>query len=534
MKRYFPILIMFALLLLSTPSYADISDNQGRYFVTDFGAVGDGETVNTQEIQSAIDACAKSGGKVVIPPGTFVSGTLFMKDNVTLYLTEGSVLLGSPHLKDYPEMSPKARSYTDKYVSRSLLYGENLKNIGISGPGTIDGNGHSPAFQEKGYTNRTRPYLIRFIRCSDIRINDVLLTRSAMWMQHYFECDHLYMHGVRVYNHGNRNNDAVDLDGCSHVVLSDCFFDTDDDGITFKSTSPKIAENITVTNCVVSSHCNAIKMGTESTGGFRNIAVSNCVITPSENEGIVFGRKDGLSGIALELVDGGVYESVTISNISIKRVNTPLFVRLGNRARPYKENIPKPPMGTMNSIIISNVTAESSTLIASSITGLPGHPVRDITLDNILLVSPGGGKSEDTIREIPEVPENYPESSMFGDTLPAYGLYVRHAENILLDNVRLTTRTNDERPAVVIDDADGVDIRNLRADSPRGSQAVVRLIDNRDVLMSGSRAMKDTGTYLEVVGGQSENITLTGSDLSRAKTAVRKADGVPDAVITVK
>ena len=506
----------------------------GVYDIRHYGAAGDGTTLDTKAIQSAVDACSKTGGEVLFTPGTYVSGTIFMKSGVTLRLMTGAVLLGSPYLKDYPETTPKIRSWTDRYVCRSLIYGEGVENVAIVGGGTIDGNGHGPEFQEAGYTLRTRPYIIRFISSSGVTLRDIFLTRSPMWMQHYLECDHVTLRGVRVYNHGNRNNDSVDIDGCSHVVISDCIFDSDDDAITLKSTSPAVTSNVAITNCIASSHCNAIKMGTESHGGFKNVAISNCTITPSRNEAVVYGRSDGHAGIALEIVDGGVMDGIVITNITIERVRTPLFVRLGNRARQYTESVPVPGVGALRNVTISNVTARGTSPASSSITGIPGFPVENITLRDIRILCPGGGTAEYAAREVPEVENKYPESSMFGESLPAFGLYIRHAKHLSMDNVRFILEQPDERPALVCDDVRGLDIVGLKADTPSGYEPVARLVDTRDALVRGCRAEEGTGTFLEVCGVTSESITLSGNDLDRADTTVRNGVSVPSGVVRIR
>ena len=341
-----------------------------------------------------------------------------------------------------------------------------------------------------------------------------------MWMQHYLACENIIIQGIEVWDHGNRNNDAIDIDGCRNVVISNCIFDTDDDGITLKSTGPNISENITINNCVVSSHCNAIKMGTETTGGFRNITISNCVIKPSENKNVVYGKEDGLAGIALEIVDGGILELVTISNISIEAVSTPIFVKLGNRARKYREGVTKPNVGIMRNINISNITARGTSLATSSITGIPGYYVENISLSNIQIISSGGGTLNDASREVPENEQNYPESVMFGQSLPSCGLYVRHVKDITLHNVKFLTEQQDSRPSLLFDDVKGLDISSLRYDVPAQKEPVVRLIQVKDALIYGCRAVEGTNTYLKVEGDKTERISLLNNDLSCAGTTV--------------
>ena len=161
-------------------------------------------------------------------------------------------------------------------------------------------------------------------------------------MQHYLACEDLKISGISVYNHSNYNNDGLDIDGCRNVTVDGVTVDSDDDGICLKSTSGKPSENISIANCVISSHCNGLKMGTESSGGFKNVTIANCVVTPSAvNDSTIYGFIEGISGISLEMVDGGILRGVNISNVQIDGTKSPLFIRLANRARPYSEGTGK-------------------------------------------------------------------------------------------------------------------------------------------------------------------------------------------------
>jgi polygalacturonase len=416
--------------------------------VRDLGAVPDGKTLCTLAIQKAIDRCSQSGGGTVyLPPGNWLSGTIFLKNNVTLDLAAGSTLLGSADPKDYPENIVRIRSYTDTYVRQSLIAGENLQNVAIRGRGTIDGQGGTFRFRDNGY--RRRPYTIRLVGCRDVLVEDVHLRNSAMWMQHYLACDRVRIRGVQVFSHVNANNDGLDIDGCHDFLVSDCVIDSDDDAIVLKATSPRSNENVTITNCVLSSLCNALKMGTESTGGCKNLTVANCVIRKPRQS------QRGLAGIALEIVDGGELDRVTISNITIDGYLSPIFLRLGNRARPYTKDATRPPVGTLRNVILSNIVATDASKIGCAITGIPEHRIENVTLSNIRCEFAGGGAPEDARRKIEEKEDAYPECGMFGP-LPAYGLYCRHVKGLRLLNVQLTPRQPDARPATVFDDAEDV------------------------------------------------------------------------------
>ncbi len=433
-----------------TGSLSNDSENYG-YMITEYGAKGDGVSLNTCSIQEAIDDCYKNGGgRVIIPPGKFLTGTLEMKNDIELHLKKGAVLLGSPNIEHYPEKETDYRFYGDEWVKQSLLFGYKLDNISITGHGIIDGQGSAFQVDTKIKPDRykNRPYLIRFTECNNIRIKDITLKNSAMWMQHYLACENLYIEGIHVYNHCNKNNDMMDIDGCRNVIISNCIGDTDDDALTLKSTSPAACENVTITNCIISSHCNAIKFGTESTGGFKNISISNCIIKPSEDREVIYGFPNGISGISLEIVDGGVMDGVIISDIIMDGPEVPLFIRLGNRGRKYAATAPEPSIGSLQNIKIQNIIAKNCGKTGCSITGIPGYRIKNISLRNISLQLQGGGTASDSHQAVPEMIDSYPESTMFG-TLPSSVMYIRHADQVNLAGIDVNFINPDERIHII-------------------------------------------------------------------------------------
>ncbi len=438
-----------------------------EYRVTDFGASGDGVTVNTSYIQKAIDQCTSDGGgRVVIGPGTFLTGTVVMGNNVELHVSKGAVMLGSTNILDYPDMVTGYRFYGDEWVKQSLIFGANLDNISLTGEGVIDGQGAvfqaSTKVKPDRYMNR--PFLIRFTECTNVEVKGITLRNSAMWMQHYLACDKVVIDGIKVYNHCNKNNDMIDIDGCKDVVITNCVGDTDDDALTLKSTSPRPCENIAISNCILSSHCNAIKLGTESTGGFKNITITNCTVTPSEKRDVIYGIPDGVSGISLEVVDGGTMDGIHISDVVMEGPEVPLFIRLGDRARPHMEGLSAPSPGTVKNISIENIKAINVGLTGCSVTGIEGFPVRNVSLRNLTMTLPGGVSDNGEEWVVPELKEEYPESTMFG-LLPASVLYMRHVEHISLSGFRINFQEPDERVHLVAEDVNDlvysrIDIEN--------------------------------------------------------------------------
>ncbi|MFP4499852.1 MAG: glycoside hydrolase family 28 protein [Candidatus Hydrogenedentota bacterium] len=420
--------------------------------VRNHGAAGDGETLDTTAIQAAVDACHEAGGgRVLLDAGTYRTGTVFLKSGVTLHLVAGAVLRGSTALDDYPVTHPDFRSYTDNYTERSLIYAERAENTGITGHGVIDGSG---AEFEGEY--KVRPYMIRSVECRDVAIEDVTLRNSAMWTMHLLGCDNVRVNGVTIRTKVNKNNDGLDVDCSKNVRIANCDISSGDDAIVLKSTAFRATENVVITNCVLNTDCNALKMGTESNGGFKNITINNCVIYDTR-----------LAGLALEIVDGGTMDQVAVSNITMNGVGCPIFIRLGNRARPPWDGAKVAGVGTLRNVSISNIEARALDTIGCSITGLPGHPVENITLRDVRLTMPGGKRSRRDPFAVPQHEAKYPEYSMFG-SLPSYGFFIRHAENLRLDGITLRTGEPDARQAIICDDVNGLSIDALKVTRQSG------------------------------------------------------------------
>ncbi|MEA3224607.1 MAG: glycoside hydrolase family 28 protein [Planctomycetota bacterium] len=459
------ILIVFASFLAATSA----PGGEKVYDVRDYGAKADGKMPCTGAIQRAIDQCSKDGGGTVyFAPGTFLSGTIYMKTGVALELDAGCTLLGSKDLKDYPPTVQAFRSYTDDYTDKSLIYAENAERIAIIGRGTIDGQGGS----FKG-PYKVRPYIIRFIQCRNVTVEDITIRNSPMWVQHYLACDDVRISGVTVRSRVNHNNDGINIDSCHRVIISDCNISSGDDAIVLKSTSARICRDVTVSNCIVSSYSNGLKMGTESNGGFKNIVMTGCTIYDTR-----------LAGVALEIVDGGTMDRVVISNITMDKIGASIFLRLGNRARPFKRDMEKPGVGVMRNITISNIEATGANPTGCAISGLPEAKIENVTMSNLRLSFDGGGIKADAGRTVPEKSSVYPEYFMFGK-LPAYGLYCRHIKGLKLLNVQLQLAKPDQRHAVVLEDVEDAFIDCLDAQSSPGAAKTIRFTDVKEVFVRG-------------------------------------------------
>lgn len=423
-----------------------------------------GDKPVTERIQRAIDDVSQSGGGVVaVEKGSYVSGSIILKSGVTLRLEKGAVILGSTNYSDYAATPSRGRS---------LIYAEDAESIALEGEGVIDGRGYSFT-QKDGAPHRPKNTL--FFRCKNVRVEDVTLKNAGSWTCHFRECDGVVAKRVTINGHANFNNDGFDIDS-RNVEISDCVIDSDDDAICFKSDNPAfIVENVTVKNCKASSNCNYIKFGTSCYGGFRNITVRDCDLFHCSQSILRHWEKQklpgvtdpitGLDGIALEVVDGGFMENVCVSNITMRDVQTPILIRLARRHVS--------PSSYLKNILIQNVKGSSSSLIASSITGVPGLRVENVTLKDIELNLKAGGKAEDTLVKIPEKEQCYPENRMFDKLmLPAYGFYIRHADNIRMENVRLTfSGGREERHAIMADDAKDLRFDNCSFQKPDGTLA---------------------------------------------------------------
>lgn len=489
-----------------------LSSSAKDYLITEFGAVGDSATLNTGAIQRAIDQCsADGGGCVVVPHGVFITGTIFLRSNVDLHLEHNSMLLGSPNTADYPDIFKKNEN------KKGLVHAEGIANASVTGFGVINGNGNHPVFLIGG-VDAGRTYDLFLKNCKNIKVQDVVLRNPSFWTFRIFDCEDVFVRGVHIYSHANFNNDGIDIDG-RNIVVSDCIVEATDDAICLKSDdSGRVCENVAITNCIVTSNCNAIKFGTASRSGFKNIAISNCVIkTPAENDffnyskyavpGVTAGIANN-SGIALEMVDGGIFEKVSITNITMNDVFTPIFIRFSSRG--------KNPV-YMKDIVISDIIANSQSLMTSSITGIPGHLVENIKISNVIFNCSGGGYEEYVRQTVPESEKAYPENRMMGLSLPAYGFYIRHARNITLDNIRFNVEYKDQRPALWLEDAHNVRLSCIESNVHASQEPYVWMRDVSDINFSGFKADYEIPLFLRLEGKSSNNVKLLFNDFSTVK-----------------
>ncbi len=429
---------------------------QSVYNILDFGAKDDTTAYSTEAVQKAIDLCSQNGGgQVLVPKGDYQIGSIELRSHVNLHLEEGATLYGSRNVNDYRPMKTDYVSLRTRTTTIQLVYADNVDDVQITGTGTIDGRGS--AFPKLTWNDEgiTRPHLLRFIQSRNIRVSDIHLVNSGCWMQHYLACDDVEIRNIKVVNRNNYNNDALDLDGCHRVKVYGMVADSDDDGITLKSTSPRLCEDIEISHCDVSSHCNAIKLGTETNGGFRNIRIHDITVHPSAHqESRFFGRHNGTSTVSLEIVDGGVLENVEVSRITALETESPFFIRLGNRARSWSDDVKIDWVGKIRNVLLKDITVTCAGNTGSSVTGLAEAPVENVVFENILIVQKGDVTAPVEAPADEKIAE-YPEATMWG-LLPAKGFYINHARNITFRNVTVESLSEDVRPFLYKTDAEGV------------------------------------------------------------------------------
>jgi polygalacturonase len=318
--------------------------------------------------------------------------------------------------------------------------------------------------------------MLLFVNCRRLAIQDIHIHNSPGWTLHTINCDEVAIHGVSIQNPVNGpNTDGIDITGCQNVTISDCLIDTGDDAICLKSQNPfgpepRLVKNVSVSNCHLSTCCNGFKIGTETEGGFENITFSDSVVS---NKDVPYKQRV-IAGLALEIVDGGWIDGVIVKNIQMQRSRTPIFIRLGSRKRVH--NYPQHGLRNVN---IEDVQATEA-LVPSSITGLSGTEVRDVTLAHLHLHGVIKGSSDWAKRPVPEKESAYPESRMFG-MLPASGLYVRHVRGLRLNDLTFTAPPGEGRPTIIFDDVIGARLTGIESSAIVGGMPVILQSNSRDV-----------------------------------------------------
>lgn len=508
------------------------------YNVKEYGAVGDGTYLNTTSINKTIEACSgKGGGTVYFPAGTYLTGPIHLESNITLYLDPGATILFTDDFAAYPPVLTRWSGY-ECYGFSPLIYGKDLKNVSIKGAGVIDGQGKSwwevnrdlkrginyqsvqtdeiaelnKELTEPENTNLVewesqflRPALLQLIDCENVTLEGITLQYSPFWNTHLVYCDNVTVHNVTIKNPSDTpNGDGLDIDSCSSVRISDCYFDVGDDCVVVKSgineQGRKIgrpSENITLTNCTMIHGHGGIVLGSENSGGIQNITVSNCVFIGTDR------------GIRLKTnrARGGYIKNFLVNNIYMEDVLCPLainsFYRYGVDLSDPTMNDPAPmPITEKTPVIehiqISNVTAKKCRAAAGFIYGLPEMPIKDISLRHVTLEMTDDPDAEggepDMVKE---------EIYMVGE-----GIYCKYIEGLELHRVRVKTRQGVAISLEEVQDAelDNVTMKMLHPDTP-----VVKLKNVEDVYISGRQSVNLADRYVEIDKTNSSKIICDGS-----------------------
>jgi polygalacturonase len=506
------------------------------YNVRDFGAKGDGVTLDTAAVQAAIDKCHQDqGGTVLVPAGVFVIGTVELKSNVTLRLGAQGKLLGSADGKQYhaADAIPLSGDATLNDGNVGLLFAVDAENITVEGPGTIDGQGAQFRSPERGVPppagigGSHRPYHLLFHRCHNLAIRDIFLTASAFHSVRIIQSTYVNLRGIRIYNRVNHNNDGFHFISSKHVHLSDSTIECQDDACALFGS----CKFVTVTNCAFSTRWSVFRFGG---GEAENITVSNCLIYDT------YGCP-----IKMRCGPGSRFENMSFSNLVMKNVTGPISIGLGPRGRPPSANQSgqqpnAPPAQTEEPVaspgIVRNIAfrgIQATVCVPVQLADVaftsrynPGEIksciglnavgdafIENITFDDVHVTFPGGGTVEDAaVRDVPKVVGEYYEAGVF----PAYALFARNVRGLTLNNVRFQVAGPEARPAIVLDHTHDVAANGLSLQGTKEAESLLRFIESRDILLTASRVLAPTPVFLQVEGPESAGIRIDGGDRSKA------------------
>jgi len=464
--------------------------------IRDYGAVGDGKTLNTKAFASAIEACSKAGGgRVLAPAGTWLTGPIHLRSKVNLRIEKGAQVLFSTNFNDYlPPVFTRWQGM-ECYNYSPMIYARDCTNIAITGEGTIDGHGEAwwPFRKQKRAAAAKlydaicagvpvkdrilgseeylslRPSLIQPINCKNVLIEGITVGNGPMWTVHPVYCENLLVRKIKV-NTSGPNTDGLVPDSCKNVIIEDCLFSTGDDCIVIKSGLDEDAwrvnrpsENIVIRRCRTQRGHGGVVVGSEMSGGVRNVFISDCRFDGTQR-GIRMKSRQGR---------GGVVENIWVRNVTmgqIVRDAITVSMLYGSGAVAPRTMVPP----TFRGIHISNVKCEKAGR-AVELIGLPDRPIENITLEGISIAADVGVQCADV-------------------------------RDVRLKNVQISAKQG----------------------------PVVQLVDSRDVIISGSKCPEGTDVFLNVQGGKTSGIHLVGNDLSKAKTGVVAGEDVPAGAVDTR
>lgn len=510
------------------------------YNIVDFGAKGDGTTLDTQAVQAAIDACHKDrGGTVLVPAGVFVIGTLEMKSSVTLHIAAEGKLLGSADGKQYHAAGdiPLHGDATLGDGNVGLIFAVNAENVTIEGPGAIDGQGAQFRSPKRGVPppsgrgGAQRPYHLLFYRCNNLRVRNLSLVASAFHSIRVIQSKYVWMDGLHIHNRVNGNNDGFHFISSEYVHVSNCDVQSQDDACALFGS----CKFVTVADSTFSTRWSVFRFGG---GNPENVAISNCVIYETYGCPIKmhFGRDSQVQNIAF-------------SNLILDHVTGPISINRSNRARRDASVDETSQTGFLRNISFHNIRASvvseggqfddiafhqnyrpGETRQCIVLNGIGDALLEDIVFDDVRVTYGGGGTAEEAVCEVPQVAGEYFEIG----TPPAYGLFARNVRGLALNNVRFDVEKADLRPAVVLDHVEDVASSGLSAQGNPQAKSVLRVVDTRDTLLTASRVLTPAAVFLQVEGAASRGITVDGGDLSKAGSPFALEAGAPKEAVKLR
>jgi hypothetical protein len=523
-------------LLAAAPQGAASPHGVRVYDILDFGAKGDGQTLNTRALQDAIDACHKDqGGTVLVPAGVFVIGTVEIKSNVTLHIAAQGKLLGSAAGKQYhaADRIPLRGDSTLGDGNVGLIFAVEAENVTIEGPGTIDGQGaqfRSPSRgvpPPSGRGGADRPYHLLFHRCRNLRVRDLNLVASAFHSVRVIQSSFVWMEGLRIHNRVNGNNDGFHFISSENVHVANCDVIAQDDACALFGS----CRNVTVSNSTFSTRWAVFRFGG---GNPENVTVSNCVIQHT------YGCP-----IKMHFAPGSQAQNLLFSNLVMQDVTGPISINVSDQRRSNSETA-EPQKGFVRNIMFQNIRASvvahgrqyediafqqnyrpGETRQCIVLNAIGDAALEDISFSDVSITYAGGGTAEEAGREVPQIAGEYFEIG----TPPAYAIYARNVRGLSLHNARFDFESPDARPAVVLDHVSDAAINGIAVQGSRDAKAVLRFIESRGALVTAARLTSAAGVFLQVEGAGSRGIVLDGGDLSRSATPVAFESNAPRSAV---
>ena len=528
--------------LMAGPATSQKEDNNTTgtriYNIRDYGAKGDGQTLDTKAIQDAIDACHKDqGGTVLVPEGVFVTGTIELKSNVTLHIAAQGKILGTTDGKQYYAAAaiPTTGEWTMGDGNVGLIFAANAENVTIEGTGTIDGQGAQfraavrGGVPPSGIGGNKRPHHLLFYKCKNLSVRDIFLTSCAYHSVRVCVCSYVKLDGIRIHSRVNGNNDGFHFISCEYVHLSNSDVKCQDDACALFGSN----KFITITGCSFSTRWSVFRFGG---GHSENITVTNCIVHET------FGCP-----IKMRCDHRSRFENIMFSNIVMHNVTGPISIGLGPQNPKPGEKPPTP--GVVKNISFHNIQATvvkpwpiadipieakynpGENFSSIILNGMDEGFLENISFQDVQVTFPGGGTAEQAaVRDVPKVASEY---YVIGVS-PAFGLFARNVRGLTLNNVRFKIASSDLRPSIILDHVSDALLQNVGVDGDQKGESVLRFIESKDVLVSASRLLTPAATWLQVEGGGSKGIIVNGGDHSKAATVASFKAGATKKSVVLK